>query len=209
MQMPESLLASLEIGLNRYLAEDSVALDALTDLQDHVIGLQLREFDVQLYLRLHAGGVQLLSEHEAEPDARIQSSLPSLARALLQPQAQQAMTLSGDIQVEGNLELVQDFLAILRNADFDPEEWLAQRIGDVAAYRTGQLLRGVFDAGRRGFGGLISDGSRYLQQENGDLISAEEARGWLDAVDGLRNGVDRLEARIQRLRKLRQTDAAV
>ena len=199
MRLPDSMLAPLEIGLNRYLADDPVALSSLADLKDRVIALRLREFDLQFFMRLHGGGVQVMAECEGEPDARIETSGPALARAFLQPDSQQELTLSGGIDVDGNVELVQDFLAILRNTDFDPEEWLAQRIGDVAAYRAGQFLRGVLDFGRSGLENLMQGSNRYLREETGDLVEREETRQWMNDVDDLRSAVDRVEARIQRL----------
>ncbi len=53
MILPAPLLATLEIGLNRYLAEDEQALLALGKLQDRVVALHLREFDLTFFLRLH------------------------------------------------------------------------------------------------------------------------------------------------------------
>jgi ubiquinone biosynthesis protein UbiJ len=69
----------------------------------------------------------------------------------------------------------------------------------VAAYRAGQFLRGALDFGRRGFESLFADGSRLMQKQGGDLVSAEESREWMDAVDSLRSSADRIEARIQRI----------
>lgn len=200
MRLPDSLLAPLEIGLNRYLAEDGLALSSLSDLADHVIALRLREFDLEFFMRLHGGGVQVMGDCEAQPDARIVASGPALARAILQPDSHQELTLSGGIEIDGNAELVQDFFAILRHTDFDPEEWLAQRIGDVPAYRAGQFMRGLLDFGRNSLENLMQGGTRYLREETGDLVEREEARQWMDGVDELRSAVDRVEARIRRLK---------
>lgn len=208
MKLPDSLLAPLEIGLNRYLADDEVALSSLGDLSGRVIALHLREFDLEFFMHPHGGGIQIMGDCEDPPDARIVASGPALARALLQPDSQQELTLSGGIEIDGNAELVQDFMAILRHTDFDPEEWLAQRIGDVAAYRTGQFVRGLLDFGRSSLDSLMQGGTRYLREESGELVEREEARQWMDAVDELRSAVDRIEARIQRLRRLKEETRA-
>ena len=199
MQLPAPLLATLEIGLNRYLAEDEQTLVALAKLQDRMISLRLREFDLCLYLRPHSAGIQVLGDSVDEPAVEIESSIPTLARAMLQPDQHQQLTTSGEIRIDGDVELAQQFFTILREADFDPEEWLSRHIGDVAAYRAGQFLRGAMDFGRRSFEGLFANGGRMMQKESGDLVNADESRQWMDGVDSLRSSVDRIEARIARL----------
>lgn len=203
MKLPDSLLAPLEIGLNRYLAEDDVALSSMADLDGHVVALRLREFDLRFCMRLHGGGVQVFSSDEMA-DVEIEASLPSLARAMLQADAHQELTTSGLIRIDGNVELAQDFFNILRATDFDPEEWLSRHVGDIAAYRAGQFARGLLDFGRKGLENLFSNGGRLLKAETGDLVPGEETSQWMDEVDALRTSVDRVEARLNRMRAKRE-----
>lgn len=199
MQLPDALLAPLEVGLNRYLAEDEEALADLGKLRDRVIALRLRDLDLRFFMRLHPAGVQVSANSDVECDAEIETGLPTLARAILQPDVHQELTSSGAIRIEGDAELVQQFFNILRETDFDPEDWLSRYLGDVAAFRAGQFLRGLVDFGRRGFENLFNDSSRLLQPETGDLVAGDETRDWMDEVDKLRTAVDRIEARMTRL----------
>ncbi len=200
MQLPAAMLAPLEVGLNRYLAEDELALGKLARLQGKVLSLRLRELDLSFFLCPHAGGVQVLGEIDEVPDASIETSLPALARYLMQPESKQTLAATGGINIDGDVELVQQFLTILQETDFDPEEWLSRHIGDVAAYRAGEFLRGALDLGKRGLDSLLREGSRFLQEDSRDLLAKDEAREWMDDVDKLRSAVDRIEARLDRLR---------
>jgi ubiquinone biosynthesis protein UbiJ len=57
----------------------------------------------------------------------------------------------------------------------------------------------VFGWGRRSAGTLALDTAEYLREETRDLARAADVEEWMDAVDAVRDGADRLEARLQRL----------
>ncbi|GEM_PF-1687166 len=199
MRLPDNLLAPLEIALNRYLAEDPEALTRLEAFGDRVMALQLREFDLTIYLRPHAGGFQVMSNWQEETGAIVTASLPVLARMMLSDDKGRSLVLGGEILIEGDSDFAQALLEILRNADFDPEEWLSRYIGDVAAYRAGQFLRGLFRQGQRGMENLGRDTLNFLKDDQRDWMEREAIREWLDAVDTLRTDVERMEARVRRL----------
>jgi len=86
---------------------------------------------------------------------------------------------------------------LLKRADLDWEELLSRYTGDVIAHQIGNLARSLTrwskDAGAR----LGQDLAEYLLFESALLPPRLEVETFLDAVDQLRNDVDRLAARLQ------------
>jgi ubiquinone biosynthesis accessory factor UbiJ len=201
MEMPDPILGAFEIALNRYLALDAAALRACGELEGRVIAFHLREFELTAWLQPGPQGVQVLAKSERPADVTLSGSLPAFAR-FMWPQTEQAeLLLSGAVQIDGDSELAQEFAGILRRVHFDFEELLAASFGGVAAHGMGSFMRNAFGFGRRTAEVLGRDTVEYLREETRDLVHRADVQKWLDGVDGLRDGVERLEARIQRLQR--------
>jgi ubiquinone biosynthesis protein UbiJ len=201
MRVPDPVAGLLEIAFNRYLGLDAEALSACAALEGKIIALQLREFDLTARLLPGPWGVQVQMHGERPADVMLSGSLPAFAR-LMWPQTEQAeLLLSGAVQIDGDTELAQEFSAILRRVHFDFDELLAGQVGNVAAHNVGRFMRNAFGAGRHTAAVLGRDAAEYLREETRDLVHRDDVQKWLDGVDALRDGVDRLEARLRRLQR--------
>jgi len=78
---------------------------------------------------------------------------------------------------------------------------VARVIGDGAAHRLVGGLKGLFGFGRSAADKLSRDTAEYLTEESEDLARAADVEEWMDAVDSVREGVDRLEARLAQLER--------
>jgi len=111
--------------------------------------------------------------------------------------------------VSGDAEVAQQFSELLGLLKPDPEEELAQLIGDAPAYHLGRMARAVLDFGERAAGTGVRNMAEYLAHERRDLVPKAEGRQLLDGIDALRDDVDRFEARLKHLaRRLEQTLAS-
>ena len=68
----------------------------------------------------------------------------------------------------------------------------------------GSGLRALADWGRKSSDTLTQDLKEYLQEEGRLVPTAYEVQGFLDRVDTLRDDVERLAARVERLARGRQ-----
>jgi ubiquinone biosynthesis accessory factor UbiJ len=206
MQLPDPLLGAFEIALNRYLALDAEVLRECGELQGRVIALHLREFDLTAWLLPGPQGVQVLATSEQPADVSLSGSLPAFVR-LMWPQTEQAeLLLSGAVKVEGDMALAERFAGLLRRVHFDFEELLAAPFGNVAAHGVGSFMRNAFGFGRHTAQVLGRDTAEYLREETRDLVHRADVQKWMDGVDALRDGVERLEARLRRLQRKLDTD---
>ena len=53
-----------------------------------------------------------------------------------------ALIRSGDLEVQGDLQVVQNMVSLCDLAEFDPAELLAPYTGDIVAEGVGKVLRG-------------------------------------------------------------------
>jgi len=104
--------------------------------------------------------------------------------------AQSGATLSGDGEVA---QQFSELLGLLRP---DPEEELAQLVGDAPAHHLGRLARAAADFAQRAARTTTTNVAEYLAHERRDLVPKAEGRQLLDGVDALRDDVDRFEARL-------------
>ena len=94
----------------------------------------------------------------------------------------------------------EEFQRLLNFAKPDLEEELSAVVGDVAAHRIGEVARGLGKWGRDASAVMGANLREYLQEESRDVPSRYEVDRFSKRVGSLRDDIDRLEARIKRLR---------
>lgn len=207
MSAPAVLCAALEVALNRYLGLEASALDTCAQLAGRRIVLRTPQPDWCFVVEFHAGGVRVGSELDGTADVSVSGRLPALMR-LAWTVAQGHSGVPQDLQVEGDVELLQRFNRVLASVGFDPEEFAARFVGDAAAHRATQGLRNLFDWGRRAVSTLGLDTAEYLREETRDLARAADVEDWMNEIDHLRDDVERFDARLKRLEAAQAPDEA-
>ncbi len=196
MKALDLALPPLEIVLNRYLGSDPESLARMAALAPRNLNVELVDLAWSFCIQPVMHGVQLCAP-DSGASAQVSTSLTALGRLMA---GEDARGLGGRMRVTGDVEFAELLFQILRGTAFDLEAELEKLLGPVAAVRVGQGLRELLTFGRRAAAGLFDDGARYLRDESGALPAAVEVEEWMDAVDELRSGVDRLEARLHRVR---------
>ena len=195
MSAPALACATLEIALNRYLRLERSALEECAALDGKSIALHLADMGWTFVVEPHAAGVRVLGESEIPPDVRVAAPSMRLLQLALRS-AGGAEGLPSGLEVEGDTELLTRFNALLARVGFDPEELAAKVLGDAAAHRVVGGLRELFGWGRHAAQRLSQDTAEYLSEETGDLARAGDIEDWMQGVETLREGADRLEARL-------------
>lgn len=203
MAIPDAVLAGLEAALNRYIALDPEGAARLVPLHGRLIAIELAGFGTRLTLIPGPNGLQVFGAYEGEPDCLLRGSPLALARMGLAERKEDQL-FGGEVQVAGDTRLAQEFGAFIAGLDVDWEEQFSRLVGDPIAHQVGSGLRSVGDWGRKSSDTLTQDLKEYLQEEGRLVPTAYEVQGFLDRVDTLRDDVERLEARIERLARGRQ-----
>ena len=186
-------LASAEAAFNRNIAASGRAA-ALTKRLD---GTSL-QIDVDGIIRVRAvcfgGRLALLGGDDTPADAVISGSAPALLQ-MLKAGSSSAQARSS-VQIRGDAEIANLYRELFSAARPDLEEELSRWVGDMPARHLSQLAKSVRNWARRARRTAGENIAEYLQEEGRDLVTKTELEEFLNGVDGLREGVDRLEARL-------------
>jgi ubiquinone biosynthesis protein UbiJ len=136
---------------------------------------------------------------DPDPDTVIHGTPTALMRLASSETSTQEL-FSGDVRIEGDVRLGTRLRQLLARAEIDWEEQLSGLLGDVAAHQLGRGLRSIRQWTRRSRGALADDLGEYLTEESQLLPPRPEAEAFMAEVDALRDDVERLAVRVQRLR---------
>ena len=97
-----------------------------------VLRIELEELASPLVLVFSELRVDVLGQSEDSADCTVRSRIPALLK-LRDRQQLPVLMRSGELTVEGDIQVVQQLVGLLDLAEWDPAEWLAPYIGDIAA----------------------------------------------------------------------------
>ncbi len=184
-------------GLNRRIAESVSAARLAAELERRSCRLQVEGLDLGAVLRVEGGRIAVVADPEAAANVAIEGPPLELLR-LTGPDAARRLQESG-ARLTGEIRIAQRFAELLRLAAPDPEEELADWVGNVAAHALGGAARGAAAWLRRARDALRDDAAEYLKEESRMLPTPYEAEAFYAAVDRLRDDVERAAARVDRL----------
>ena len=188
----------LESAINHYLALDPEMLDKLAVFNGKVIKLEVNGLNKEFYLFPKNNGIQVKAEHEGSVDTILSGTPVSLFKMGLVSNAAELL-LKGEVEISGDTRLGHQFKNMFSQMEIDWSEPLADLVGDSFAYQlqlTGKKL-GLW--GKESVKSVSMSVSEYLQEESRDVVTDTELEIFNDAVDQLRDDVDRLQAKIQSL----------
>ena len=198
MNLPPAIAPFIELPLNRALQLDEHTLQSVIALNGKVIGIDLLALDLQFYLAPTLDGVQVLSNYDGEADATICGTPLSLLHVAITKERD--ALIKGEVTIDGDVQLGQKFQRILNNLDIDWEEPLSKIVGDVAAHQIGESVRGFFNLGKMALDSVAHSTAEYYGEETQDIVNATELDRFGNQVDSLRADVDRVEARVRKLK---------
>ena len=197
MNALESVLRPVATLLNKNIHASTPARELCAQLSARVVAVRVRDTALSMYFTIGDDAVDLTTASDAEPDVVLTGSLLALAR--MAGQRGEGAIRDGSLDLTGDAETAQAFQRLLAFARPDIEEELSGLVGDVTAHRLGEIARSIGRWGR-GVRSTMRDNIReYLQEESRSLPSRYEVERFAKDVDVLRDDVDRLAARIDKL----------
>ncbi len=141
MPFKPMVAAGIERALNTFLYRESALVSARQRLYGKVLRVVLQEFSSPFVLVFSEQQIDVLSEWEGESDCSVITQLRVLPK-LRDRQQLTALIRSGELEVQGDIQVVQNLVALADLAEFDPAEVLAPWTGDIAAEGISKFLRG-------------------------------------------------------------------
>ena len=211
MNVAESALGMLEWAINRALGADPEVREFLEEIEGDRIRIVSEPVPGTLDIAVRGQRVMVSrpdgpeGEDAETADVTIRGSLPALARLLSRRDATDDAMPEG-VSVSGDLSIARHLRRLARSYRFDWEEVLSRYLGDAGAH---EAARGARAAGRWtcGAAGTLSrDLAEYLVEESALVAGTPALVRFCDAVDEVRDDVERLEARIAALSRRREEE---
>lgn len=157
--------------------------------------------DLQFFLTLMPGeaGFTCQLGQSKLAETLITGKLKDLAQLLTAKNPQSAFTGS-QVKVEGQVATLQAYQTFFKQIHFDFEGQLAKRVGAVPARVVTQPLRWLRQTGVLQVKALSADLTEWLQEESLLLAPPLAIENHYTEVLSLQERIDRLEARIHRLK---------
>ena len=190
---------ALELALNRALALDPDTREGLKGLDGRAIALHLARPPLALQVSVDGERLRVGPPADAPADLSVRGTLAGLLGQLPMLRRDDAAPV-GELRIEGDAELARRLRKLADRFDPDWDAPFTDVFGDVLGVQMANAvraaLRGAREAGRE----LAGSTAEFLTEESRDLVPRAELDAFNDDVDVLHDDVERLAARISRLR---------
>lgn len=198
MLLTPLLTGVLETSLNGLLFRERSLKPARQRLAGKTLRIELQELSSPLVLVFSEQRVDVLGQFEGDADCTVRTRIPALLKLRDRQQLSQLMR-SGELIVEADIQVVQQWVGLLDLAEWDPAEWLAPYVGDIAA-------QGITQAVAKG-AGLLKTGLQRQQRYVAETLTEEwhaapgplEVAWFNEEVDAVARRVEALFARLGQL----------
>jgi len=190
--------AGIENVLNTFLYRSPALKTARQRLNGKVLRVVLKEFSTPLVLVFSERQLDVVGEWEGDADCSVITHMSVLPK-LRDRQQLTALIRSGELEVEGDIQVVQNFVALADLAEFDPAELLAPYTGDIVAEGIGKFLRGRSTFLRKG----VQRQQRYVAEvltEEWRMAPGPLEMAWFaEETAAVERAVDALTQRLEKL----------
>lgn len=189
------LTAALEVALKRLLYQDQAMKTARQRLKGKILRFELAELDGPVILVFGETQADVLTAWDGPADCTVRtrmSAIPALRRRQNLP----SLIRQGLLEVDGDLQIVQQFVALLDMAEVDLAEVLSPYLGDILAEGISQRLLAHAGGLKRRWRERRAQWGQAITEEWHLSPSALELAWYGEEVGALANAEQKLAARL-------------
>lgn len=191
---------TLEAALNRALALDPDTRDGLRALDGRSIALHVAVPRIALQIAVVGDRLQVGPVDDGnDADLSVRSTLGGLISQLPFFRNDNAPPV-GKLRIEGDADLARRLQRLAERFDPDWQQPFAAVFGDVVGVQIANAVRSALSHARDAGGALAANAAEYVTEESRDVVARDELNAFFDDVDTVRDGVERVAARVARLR---------
>lgn len=192
---------ALELALNHALALDADTRAGLAALDGQRVALTLAAPPLALQVRVEGEALRV-GPADAEPDLGVRATLGGLLQQLPLLRAGTAPPV-GKLRIEGDAALAQRLQKLASGFDPDWQLPFVKVFGDVLGVQIAKVVRAALKQAQVAGRNLAEMAAEYVTEESRDVVPKAELDAFHDDVDVLRDDVERVAAKIARLRRER------
>jgi len=194
--------------INGAIASDPHVQKKIAAFAGKAIQINTRMPALEIRVVMEADHIRLTAVDSAQyalpVDASINGPTGKLLQQLFDTSTKHAL-VDEDVELDGDVQLIQDLLTTIKTLDIDWQDYLAPVLGDVLTQQIGQSLdetRAWASDSRKRVQRSMED---YLKEEARLFPHEQQLRNFADNLDELKLRIDRVDARVQLLRQRLKT----
>lgn len=199
-------LKALQLAINQAIRLDERMPEALRALDGSVLKIVVTPLNTHFFVHFQETELRLLDTYHSTPDTTIHSSPLGLIRLSLLPASKARSLFNNSVRIDGDVELGQQVKKLFDSMDIDWEGHLANFTGDVVAYQIGSMVRGSLRFKKHFVESMRLNVTEYVQEEVRLFPSRKELDYFYNAVDDLTLQVERLQAQLDLLKSIHETN---
>ncbi|MDC9589393.1 SCP2 domain-containing protein [Xenorhabdus sp. XENO-10] len=192
------LTAFLETTLNHLLYRETVLKPARLRLAGKILSIELKEIETPFVLIFSERQVDVLSQWSEPADCSMKATIPALLK-LRDRQCLSALINNGEIVIEGDMQVIQQWSALLDMSEWDPAHYLSPYVGDIAAEGISRMMKKSFELVSNSIARKKTYFAESLTEEWKMAPSALEVAYFNEEVNAVANKIDQLEKRLATL----------
>ena len=193
---------ALEAALNRALALDEDTRAGLGALDGQRVALTMASPPLALQVTVDGDALRVGPvDAGSEPDLGVRATLSGLLRQL--PMFRDDAPPVGKLRIEGDADLARRLQKLAQGFDPDWQLPFVQVFGEVLGVQLAKAVAAALAQAKLAGRNLAEMAAEYVTEESRDVVPRAELDAFHDDVDGLRDGVERMAAKIARLRRER------
>ncbi|RYY73626.1 MAG: hypothetical protein EOO52_16560 [Gammaproteobacteria bacterium] len=189
-------LASAETIIQGALAYDPGSRIALAQLAPQVLAIQSTAPEFKIFVVPDERGIKLLGQYEGNITTQLQGTMIAFASLI---KSERLNLKDTGVTIIGSTSFVSELQKIFKQIDIDWEEILTRFFGDIVGHQGAGIIRSKIAWSKDRATNIQRLTSEFLTEELRVLPSAPELNFFNAQVDELKLGIDRVEARIDRI----------
>lgn len=186
--------------INAYLKLDPDSIQRMQKLRHKIIHVELKPLSIKLELSFSDDAIHITNnEFVNTPDVSLSGTPLRLLHAMYSDDRQAVFT--EDLEIEGDALIAQDLLTLFDHLAIDWTEHLSVLVGDVPAQYAQKFQNKISRVAKHTINTLTQNISEYIHEEKTWLPTREALKDFFTDVDETRMAADRLEVRINLLKK--------
>lgn len=186
--------------INTYLKLDPDSMQRLQKLHHKIVHLQLKPLGIHLALRFDDDALHV-AENDFTENAHVTLRGTPLRMLHAMCSDDRQSFFAEDLEIEGDAMVAQDLLSLFDHMNIDWTEHLSTFVGDVPAQYAERLKNKIARVAKHTLNTFTENVDEYVHEEKVWLPQRAALEDFFADVDELRMAVDRLEARINLLKK--------
>lgn len=193
------LLDLIEMASNKTLEHDPQTLERLKKLQGKTMTLNIKSIGQSLSISPRKEGLEFSQNRSANVDVTLSATLGAMIK-ISRDGIENAELEPGELEIAGDPIVGQRFAQVIADLNIDWDALLVEHIGEspakIVSYASQQAREFADDSKIK----LKEFISTLIKEDMGVVADKHAVEEHLDDVDTLRADVDRLHARLQRIK---------